>query len=176
MIDKIFYILSALTIICATLVVVSRHPIKSVLFLVATFFLISAHYILLNAQFLALVNIVVYAGAIMVLFLFVIMFLNLNKEIEIYYPNIINLNSSQNARFNLYILGSQAVIDLLSIYDRWGNLLWQTHTIQANNQQQGWNGTANNQFVLPGVYVWHASIRLPDGSIIKKSGDLTVIR
>ncbi|MBK9716291.1 MAG: NADH-quinone oxidoreductase subunit J [Saprospiraceae bacterium] len=84
MIDKIFYILSALTIICATLVVVSRHPIKSVLFLVATFFLISAHYILLNAQFLALVNIVVYAGAIMVLFLFVIMFLNLNKEIEIY--------------------------------------------------------------------------------------------
>ncbi|MGB5024854.1 MAG: hypothetical protein WBO44_05860, partial [Saprospiraceae bacterium] len=62
------------------------------------------------------------------------------------------------------------------IYDRWGNLLWQTHTIQANNQQQGWNGTANNQFVLPGVYVWHASIRLPDGSIIKKSGDLTVIR
>lgn len=102
--------------------------------------------------------------------------LQINKEIEIYYPNIINLNSSQNARFNLYIFGSQAVIDWLSIYDRWGNLLWQTHTIQANNQQQGWNGTANNQFVLPGVYVWHASIRLPDGSIIKKSGDLTVIR
>lgn len=102
--------------------------------------------------------------------------LQINKEIEIYYPNIINLNSSSNARFNLYIFGSQAVIDWLSIYDRWGNLLWQTHTIQANNQQQGWNGTANNQFVLPGVYVWHASIRLPDGSIIKKSGDLTVIR
>ncbi|MBK8954797.1 MAG: NADH-quinone oxidoreductase subunit J [Saprospiraceae bacterium] len=80
--DKIFYIISALTIMCALMVVVSKHPIRSVLFLVGTFFLISAQYILLNAQFLALVNIVVYAGAIMVLFLFVIMFLNLNREIE----------------------------------------------------------------------------------------------
>ncbi|MBK9107103.1 MAG: NADH-quinone oxidoreductase subunit J [Saprospiraceae bacterium] len=80
--DKIFYIISVLTILCAILVVATRHPIRSVLFLVATFFLISAQYILLNAQFLALVNIVVYAGAIMVLFLFVIMFLNLNRELE----------------------------------------------------------------------------------------------
>jgi NADH-quinone oxidoreductase subunit J len=82
-IEYIFYLLAVLTIISATLVVVSKHPIKSVLFLVLTFFLISAHYILMNAQFLALVNVVVYAGAIMVLFLFVIMFLNLNKETEI---------------------------------------------------------------------------------------------
>ncbi|MBK9270554.1 MAG: NADH-quinone oxidoreductase subunit J [Saprospiraceae bacterium] len=82
MIDKIFYVLSALTIVSATLVIVSKHPIRSILFLVLTFFLISAHYVLLNAQFLALVNIVVYAGAIMVLFLFVVMFLNLNEDVE----------------------------------------------------------------------------------------------
>ncbi|HRI00670.1 MAG TPA: NADH-quinone oxidoreductase subunit J [Saprospiraceae bacterium] len=81
-IQYIFYFLSALTIISASLVITSRHPIRSVLFLVLTFFCISAHYVLLNAQFLALVNIVVYAGAIMVLFLFVIMFLNLNRDIE----------------------------------------------------------------------------------------------
>ncbi len=80
--DKVFYILSGLTVLCALMVIVSKHPIRSILFLVATFFLISAHYILLNAQFLALVNVVVYAGAIMVLFLFVVMFLNLNREIE----------------------------------------------------------------------------------------------
>ncbi|NOT36309.1 MAG: NADH-quinone oxidoreductase subunit J [Saprospiraceae bacterium] len=84
MIDKIFYALSIATILCACMVVISKHPIRSILFLVATFFLISAHYVLLNAQFLALVNIVVYAGAIMVLFLFVVMFLNLNKEVEPY--------------------------------------------------------------------------------------------
>jgi NADH-quinone oxidoreductase subunit J len=53
-----------------------------VLWLIVTFFAISGHYILLNAQFLAIVNIIVYAGAIMVLFLFVIMLMNLNKETE----------------------------------------------------------------------------------------------
>jgi NADH-quinone oxidoreductase subunit J len=62
------------------MVVLSKHPIRSVLFLVATFFLISGHYVLLNAQFLAIVNIIVYAGAIMVLFLFVLMLLNLNQD------------------------------------------------------------------------------------------------
>ena len=54
----------------------------SVLYLIITFFAIAGHYILLNAQFLAIVNIIVYAGAIMVLFLFVIMLMNLNKETE----------------------------------------------------------------------------------------------
>ncbi len=52
------------------------------LWLIVTFFAISGHYILLNAQFLAIVNIIVYAGAIMVLFLFVIMLMNLNKSTE----------------------------------------------------------------------------------------------
>lgn len=66
------------------MVILSKHPIRSVMYLVATFFMISAQYVLLNAQFLALVNIVVYAGAIMVLFLFVVMFLNLNEEAERY--------------------------------------------------------------------------------------------
>lgn len=62
------------------MVVFSKNPVHSVLWLILTFFAISGHYILLNAQFLAIVNIIVYAGAIMVLFLFVIMLMNLNKE------------------------------------------------------------------------------------------------
>jgi NADH-quinone oxidoreductase subunit J len=80
--DILIWILGGLTIGTALMVVLSKHPIRSVLFLVATFFLISAHYVLLNAQFLAIVNMIVYAGAIMVLFLFVLMLLNLNKEVE----------------------------------------------------------------------------------------------
>lgn len=64
----------------ALMVITSRNPIYSVLWLIVTFFAISGHYILLNAQFLAVVNIIVYAGAIMVLFLFVIMLMNPNKE------------------------------------------------------------------------------------------------
>jgi NADH-quinone oxidoreductase subunit J len=64
-------------------VVISKNPIFSVLWLIVTFFCISGHYILLNAQFLAVVNIIVYAGAIMVLFLFVIMLMNLDKKAEV---------------------------------------------------------------------------------------------
>ena len=52
------------------------------LYLIITFFAIAGHYILLNAQFLAVVHVIVYAGAIMVLFLYVIMLLNLNRESE----------------------------------------------------------------------------------------------
>jgi NADH-quinone oxidoreductase subunit J len=71
-----------MAIVCALGVILSRNPVKSVLFLIATFFAISGHYVLMNAQFLAVVNIIVYAGAIMVLFLFVIMLMNLNADAE----------------------------------------------------------------------------------------------
>lgn len=78
----LFWVLSILTLGSAIMVIVSRNPIYSVLYLIVTFFAISGHYILLNAQFLAIVNIIVYAGAIMVLFLFVIMLMNLNTDTE----------------------------------------------------------------------------------------------
>jgi len=78
----LFYFLSFLAIMFALMVVFSKNPVHSVLYLVLTFFTIAGHYVLLNAQFLAAVHIIVYAGAIMVLFLFVIMLLNLNKETE----------------------------------------------------------------------------------------------
>ncbi|MEO9258156.1 MAG: NADH-quinone oxidoreductase subunit J [Crocinitomicaceae bacterium] len=75
-------ILGGLTIGSALMVILSKHPVRSVLYLVLTFFLITANYVLMNAQFIAIVNIIVYAGAIMVLFLFVLMLLNLSKENE----------------------------------------------------------------------------------------------
>ena len=62
--------------------ITSKNPMHSVLWLIIVFFAISGHYVLLNAQFLAIVNMIVYAGAIMVLFLFVIMLMNLNAETE----------------------------------------------------------------------------------------------
>lgn len=78
----LFWFLSVIALFSALMVISSKNPVYSVLWLIATFFAISGHYILLNAQFLAVVNIIVYAGAIMVLFLFVIMLMNLNKETE----------------------------------------------------------------------------------------------
>ncbi len=77
-----FYFISFLAVLSALMVVFSRNPIYSVLYLVITFFCVACHYLLLNAQFLAAVHVIVYAGAIMVLFLYVIMLLNLNQDDE----------------------------------------------------------------------------------------------
>lgn len=78
----VFWFLSVLAVFSALMVITRKNPVFSVLYLIITFFAISGHYILLNAQFLAIVNIIVYASAIMVLFLFVLMLMNLNKESE----------------------------------------------------------------------------------------------
>lgn len=77
----LFYFLSAIMVISALLVVFSKNPVDSVIYLIICFIGMAGQYILLNAQFLAVVHVIVYTGAIMVLFLFVIMLLNLNKEI-----------------------------------------------------------------------------------------------
>lgn len=79
---SVFYFVATLSIIFSLLVIFSKNPIHSVLYLILTFFTFTVHYVLLNAQFLAVVNFIVYMGAIMVLFLFVLMLLNLNKENE----------------------------------------------------------------------------------------------
>jgi NADH-quinone oxidoreductase subunit J len=80
--EILFWILSVTALFSALVVITSKNPVYSVLALIATFFCISGHYIMLNAQFLAIVNLIVYAGAIMVLFLFVIMLMNLSKDTE----------------------------------------------------------------------------------------------
>jgi NADH-quinone oxidoreductase subunit J len=77
-----FYFLAVASILSALLMVTARNPVHSVLYLILAFFCIAGQYVLLNAQFLAVVHIIVYAGAIMVLFLFVLMLLNLNKDSE----------------------------------------------------------------------------------------------
>ncbi len=79
---SLFYFLSFVAILSAMMVVVSKNPVHSVLYLIICFFAIAGHYVLMNAQFLAAVHIIVYAGAIMVLFLYVIMMLNLNSDTE----------------------------------------------------------------------------------------------
>ncbi len=77
-----FIAVASVTIFSALKVVFSRNPVYSVLYLIVTFVCITIHYFLLNSQFLAMVHIIVYAGAIMVLFLYMLMMLNLNRDIE----------------------------------------------------------------------------------------------
>src|SRR5216117_4321883 len=81
--DLFFYLFAFLTVVCAVLVVAnpfSRNPVTSAMFLVLTIISMSGLFVLLHAFFLAAVQVLVYAGAVMVLFLFVIMLLDLKEE------------------------------------------------------------------------------------------------
>jgi len=75
-----FYLFSAIMIAAAFMVVASRNPVHSVLFLILTFFNAAALFVLLGAEFLALVLLFVYVGAVVVLFLFVVMMLDIDFE------------------------------------------------------------------------------------------------
>jgi NADH-quinone oxidoreductase subunit J len=80
--EYLFYFFSILAVFASVMVLMSKKPIHSVLYLTLAFLAIAGHFILLNAQFIAIVNVIVYAGAIMVLFLFTVMLLNLNLAVE----------------------------------------------------------------------------------------------
>lgn len=89
----LFCVLSAITLSTAFLTIFSRNPIHSAIYLVVCFFSIAGHYFLMNAQFLAIVHIIVYSGAIMILFLFTIMLMNLNEQHEVHKPRITRLGA-----------------------------------------------------------------------------------
>jgi NADH-quinone oxidoreductase subunit J len=82
MTEVVFYIFAAVAVLSATLCILQRSPMASALWLVSTMFSLAAIYVLLNAQFIAAIQVLVYAGAIMVLFLFVIMLLNLGHSVS----------------------------------------------------------------------------------------------
>ena len=76
----VFYVIASLLCLCSVMVVTRKSPVSAAVFLIATLFLVAASFALMGADFLAAIQILVYAGAIMVLFLFVIMLLNVEAE------------------------------------------------------------------------------------------------
>jgi NADH-quinone oxidoreductase subunit J len=78
----LFFGFAAILVACSLMVILHRNPVTSALFLVLAFCSLAGLYVLLTAEFLAMVQVIVYAGAIMVLFLFVIMYLNLKRDVE----------------------------------------------------------------------------------------------
>jgi len=82
MIPILFVAFALIVVGCALMVILHRNPVTSALFLVLSFCGLAGLYVLLQAEFLAMVQVIVYAGAIMVLFLFVIMYLNLKRDRE----------------------------------------------------------------------------------------------
>lgn len=82
MITIIFYILAAITLGSGLLTVLSKNPVHSAIYMIVCFFSIAGHFLMLNAQFLSVIHIIVYTGAIMVLLLFTLMLMNLNEQHE----------------------------------------------------------------------------------------------
>src|SRR5213595_3555486 len=78
--SAVFYAFAAVLLVSGTLVITSRNPVHSALFLVLAFFTAAGTWLLLRAEFLAIALVVVYVGAVMVLFLFVVMMLDINIE------------------------------------------------------------------------------------------------
>ena len=78
--DILFYVLAFLAVVCGVMILISRNPVNSAMFLVVLFFFMAGLFVLLEAFFLAAIQVLVYAGAVMVLFLFVIMLLDLKAS------------------------------------------------------------------------------------------------
>src|SRR5256885_4903075 len=78
--SAVFYAFAAVLLVSGTVVITSRNPVHSALFLVLAFFSAAGTWLLLRAEFLAIALVVVYVGAVMVLFLFVVMMLDINIE------------------------------------------------------------------------------------------------
>ncbi len=119
---NLFYFLSFVAVFSALLVVFSKNPVYSVLYLIITFFAIAGHYVLLNAEFLAAVHVIVYAGAIMVLFLYVIMMLNLNTETEPHKSNLLKFAAAICAGLLMIVLvgslkGSELLQSPVMVHD-----------------------------------------------------------
>ena len=118
-----FYLFSALAIGASALVIGQRNPMYSVMLLIASFGALSGLYILLDAPFAAVAQIIIYAGAIMVLFLFVVMLLNTPQEDAATYDRTHPLRADRVSRD----VGSQTGSETVSSVRELGRVLFERH-------------------------------------------------
>lgn len=92
-------------------------------------------------------------------------------------PNAFTPNDDGvNDRFNVSGNDFVALVETMRIFDRWGNQICSLENLDPGNPDDGWDGTANNQDLNPGVYVYCLRIRFTDGSFENRCGDITLLR
>jgi NADH-quinone oxidoreductase subunit J len=111
----LFYAFAAILVFAALRVVTARNPVHAVLWLVLAFFTAAAHWLMLRAEFLAIVLVLVYVGAVMVLFLFVVMMLdinfdNLRKQFRSYLPVAATVGALVLIEMALTLMGSRLAV------------------------------------------------------------------
>lgn len=98
-------------------------------------------------------------------------------ERPIYAPNIFTPNNDGiNEFFSLYTNRAAVEVNLLRIYDRWGNMVYEGENLPLNDPSVGWDGTFNGQTVNPGVFAWYAEITFIDDVTAEFTGDVTIVR
>ncbi len=133
LVSILFWIASLLLIASATLVVSLRNPVHSVLFLIFGFFNAAVLFILIEAEFLAMLLIVVYVGAVAVLFLFVVMMLDVSQE---------TIKSKVKRNFPLGItLGGVVFMELLFVFSQLENLPNEIAKTASNSADLSLNNT-----------------------------------
>ncbi|MCB0531650.1 MAG: gliding motility-associated C-terminal domain-containing protein [Lewinellaceae bacterium] len=95
----------------------------------------------------------------------------------LYLPNAFKPDSeSPNDRFTIFAGTSVQQVELMQVYDRWGNLLFENQNFQASDPAEGWDGKANGKDASPGIYVYFIKLKLVDSTTITKKGGLVLIR
>jgi len=110
--EILFFVLAAMAVFSALGMLLNKNPVYSVLLLIVALFAIAGLYVLLNASFIAAVHLIVYAGAIMVLFLFVIMLLDIRSDVE--HINLRRLSRILALLATLIFLGETFLIVLMT--------------------------------------------------------------
>ncbi len=103
-------------------------------------------------------------------------FIRVRKAGFVYAPNAISANGDNINDYFYLIADDQAIIELLQIYDRWGEKVFETQQILPNKPELGWNGNFDSRKMNPGVYVYYARVLSGDGTIHTVKGDFTLIR
>lgn len=94
---------------------------------------------------------------------------------KVFVPNVFSPNGD-NINDVFTVFGTASTIKLLEIFDRWGNRVYSNKEFLANGLGGGWNGRFNDQYCLPGVYVYYAIVGFEKGPDIKIKGDLQLLR
>ena len=102
--------------------------------------------------------------------------LRIVKETNLWFPTIFNPSGTQNTLFYGSSNRTGLILSQLRVYDRWGSLVFDKSLARVNEPSDGWDGRFQNQYCVPGVYVWVAQLLLDDGSIETRYGDVTLVR
>lgn len=104
---------------------------------------------------------------------------DVQRAIKYYVPNVMRTGSNGSGNNNFTIYSNDDDIEeiiSLGIYDRWGNKVFINNNFAPNKSDLGWDGTYKNGYVMQGVYVYNALLKLRDGTEERVSGDLTVVK